>query len=162
MIKSWMCKGGWIEYAGGNYPVKLQKYKNDVKYLQIFRGGGIECAGGNYRVKLPPQSPQCSVWLVMRKRGSQRHLYFPCTHPTDPCYTKPILGAIIGRCLNIRHYYIPMQLTRLAIGATKNNGKLMQRHHGLLQKRNCCQNMKVQNHFCKTINVTAGGNRISR
>ena len=60
---SCMCKGGWIEYAGGNYPVKLQKYKNDVKYLQIFRGGGIESAGGNYRVKLPPQSPQCSVWL---------------------------------------------------------------------------------------------------
>ena len=79
-----MCKGGWIEYAGGNYPVKLQKYKNDVKYLQIFRGGGIESAGGNYRVKLPPQSPHCGVWLVMRKRGISTPSLFPLHPPYRP------------------------------------------------------------------------------
>ena len=82
MIKSWMCKGGWIEYAGGNYPVKLQKYKNDVKYLQIFRGGWIESAGGNYRVKLPPQSPQCSV-AGNEEEGNLNAIFISLT-PTLP------------------------------------------------------------------------------
>ena len=83
MIKSWMCKGGWIEYAGGNYPVKLQKYKNDVKYLQIFRGGWIESAGGNYRVKLPPQSPRCECVAGNEEEGNLNAIFISLT-PTLP------------------------------------------------------------------------------
>ena len=52
------------------------------------RGGWIESAGGNYPLKLPPQLPtvSCSVVLVMRKRGISRYLdaIFISLTPTLP------------------------------------------------------------------------------
>ena len=114
MIKSWMCKGGWIEYAGGNYPVKLQKYKNDVKYLQIFRGGWIESAGGNYPLKLPPQLPTVSgraqqCGCVMRKRGISTPSLFPLLPPSRPLLYEANRRRDQRR-RNITHHYNPMQL----------------------------------------------------
>ena len=78
------------------------------------RGGGIESAGGNYPLKLPPQLPTVSgraqqCGCVMRKRGISTPSLFPLLPPSRPLLYEANRRRDQRR-RNITHHYNPMQL----------------------------------------------------
>ena len=79
------------------------------------RGGGIESAGGNYPLKLPPQLPTVSgraqqCGCVMRKRGISTPSLFPLLPPSRPLLYEANRRRDHRGWRNITHHYNPMQL----------------------------------------------------